>query len=209
MIFASYATFRSSVRWAIDADGSQVAATGLPPARHDDILDLVIAAGESRVYRDLRASSMVQPLSLSVTSNAATLPADLLELKEVRFSGERPLEVLPLDRLRHAEIHASGGDSRFCAQDGDTLRFYPAATGTVLGSYYARHQTLETGTWNLQTTFARYPQVFLYAALVESAAFLGGDVGKWEGKYNQALADAQQDERVRVYGGGPLRVRTR
>ncbi len=211
MIYANYAAFRSALKWALDSDGSNVAANGLPPTRHNEVLDLVIAAAESRVYRDLRASSMVTDLSASVTSNAATLPADLLELKEVYFSDKRPLEIIPLDRLREAEIHGSGGDARMCAQDGDTLRFYPDASGTVLGSYYKRHEPLETGTWGNQTTFARYPEVFLYAALCEAMPLLGMDARApvWDAKYSQAIANAMQDEQVRVYGGGPLRVRTR
>lgn len=205
MNFADYTAFRVAVRTLIEGDdASQFTFSA-------STVDLLIGLGEDRVYRELRASTMVQAMSATVTDNAAPLPADLLELKEVRFSGEPPLDIVPLDRLRRLIDASTGGTPRYAAQDGDTLVFWPAASGTALGSYYAKHAPLASGDWAEQTTFARYPGLFLFAALVESSPVIGEDarIPVWEGKYQQALAHAQQDERMRVYGGGPLRVRTR
>jgi hypothetical protein len=206
MQFANYNAFRVACQKLIEGDdttGTFSVAT----------LDLMIGMAESRVYRDLRATTMQKPLSAVVTSNAAPLPADLIELNEVYFAGHAPLEVVTLDRLRALENigMATGSDTRVCAQDGDTLRFWPPASGTVIGSYYAKPDPLETVTWNLATTFARYPEVFVYAVLVEAMPLLGMDarLQLWEAKYEQALSNAQHDERMRVYGGSPLRVRTR
>jgi hypothetical protein len=207
MQFPNYNAFRVAVQHLIEGDdtGSNTFSV--------NTLDLMIAMGEARVYRDLRASSMQSALSAAVTSNAATLPADLIELKEVYFSGKRPLDIIPLDRLRalEADDNLSGADTRYCAQDGDTLRFWPPATGTVLGSYYAKPAALETVTWASATTFARYPEVFLYAAMVEAMPLLGMEekLQLWEAKFQQALDNARHDERMRVYGGGPLKVRAR
>lgn len=211
MQFANYDAFRVAVQQFIENDDTAGSTFST------NTLDTIIGLGEYRVYHGdystdgLRASSMVKPLSLTVTSNAATLPADLLELKEVYFSGKRPLELLPLDRLRDHERNAGGGDAHFCAQNGDTLRFYPTATGTALGSYYALPAALAGVTWGDATTFARYPALFLYSALYEGAIFLGM-VDKqplWEAKYRQLAEGAAHAERMRVYGGGPMRVRTR
>lgn len=211
MNFPNYNAFRVAVQNLFEGDDSASNTFNV------NTLDLLIGLGEHRVYHGdsitpgLRASTMVKPLSQAVTANAATLPADLLELKEVYFSGDRPLEILPLDRLREAEIHDAGGDVRFCAQDGDTLRFYPAATGTALGSYYGLPAALETVSWASATTFARYPALFLYAALYEGAVFLGmtNKMGMWEAKYRQLAEGANHAEAMRVYGGGPLRIRAR
>lgn len=211
MQFANYNAFRVAVQQFIENDDTAGSTFSV------NTLDTIIGLGEYRVYHGdystdgLRASSMVKPLSLTVTSNAATLPADLLELKEVYFSGKRPLEILPLDRLRDHENIGGGGDSRFCAQNGDTLRFFPAATGTALGSYYCVPAALESVTWADATTFARYPALFLYSALYEGAIFLGltDQQRLWEAKYRQLAEGANHAERMRVYGGGPMRVRTR
>ena len=212
MQFSNYDAFRVAVQHLFEGDDTSSNTFSV------NTLDLLIGLGEERVYHGdgltagLRASTMVKPLSLAVTDNAATLPADLLELKEVYFSGKPPLDVIPLDRLRALEADGvAGGDSRYCAQDGDTLRFWPTASGTVLGSYYAKPEGLETGTWANATTFARYPQLFLYAALYEGAVFLGmvDKIPMWEAKYRQLAEGANHSERMRVYAGGPLRMRVR
>lgn len=210
MQFASYQAFRTAVEKLIEGDdiGSTFSTA---------TLDLIIGLAEERVYqgddstKGLRASTMVTALSAAVTSNVAPLPADLLELKELYFDGEPPLEIIPLDRLRHlVAAGSSTGDSRYAAQDGDTLIFWPEASGTVLGSYYAKPASLETVTpWADATTFARYPQLFVFAALVESMPFLGMEAKApgWDGRYRMALNGAQVAEAQRVYGGSPLRIR--
>jgi hypothetical protein len=210
--FANYEAFRVAVSQMIEGDD-------LGPTFSVNTLDLIIGLGETRVYHGdrslpgLRASTMVEPLSVAVASNAAALPADLLELKEVYFSGKPPLDILPLDRVRALEADGAmtGGDVRFCAQDGDALRFWPTASGTVLGSYYARPADLQSVTWADATTFARYPEVFLYAALYEAAIFLGmlDKQPIWEARFRQHLDGANYREAMRVYGGGPLRMRSR
>lgn len=211
MQFPDYTAFRVAVQHLFEGDDTTSNTFST------DTLDLLIGLGEERVYHGdantagLRASTMVKPLSQAVTSNAATLPADLLALKEVYFSGKKPLDILPLDRVRAYEAMGGGGDTLYAAQDGDTLRFWPPASGAALGSYYAKPEALKTVTWGNATTFARYPQLFLYAALFEGAVFLGmvDKMGMWEAKYRQLADGANHSERLRVYGGGPLRVRAR
>jgi hypothetical protein len=212
MQFADYNAFRTALNWLIEGDE-------LSDTFSVNTLDLIIGLAESRVYQGdtlspaLRASTMQEPLSVVVTANAAALPADLLELKEVYFSGKAPLQILPLDRLRALEAaeSASGTDTLFCAQDGDTLRFWPTAEGTALGTYYKRPEDLATVTWADATTFARYPDLFTYACLYEAALFLGmvEKLPSWEARYRQLADAANHSERMRVYGGGPLRVRVR
>jgi hypothetical protein len=210
MVFPTYQAFRTSLQWLIEGDE-------LTNTFSINVLDLIVGLGEARVYRDLRASTMLSTFATAAVSNAVTLPTDLLELKEVRFDGQKPCDIIPLDRLRALEADAAttGYDVAYCAQDGDTLRFWPVATDTALGSYYAKPGALADATtptlWALQTTFARYPEVFIYACLVEAMPFLGMEakVPMWDGRYAKALSDALADERMRVYAGGPLRMRTR
>jgi hypothetical protein len=212
MQFADYNAFRVAVQKLIEGDDTNGTFSV-------NTLDLIIGLGEERVYHGdaktpgLRASTMLADLSAAVSSNAASLPANLLELKEVRFSGKPSLDVIPLDRLRAMEAagDGAGADTRYVAQDGDTLRFWPTAAGTALGRYYAKPAALESVTWADATTFARYPQLFLYAALYEGAVFLGmtDKMPLWELKYRDLAEGANHSERMRVYGGGPLKVRTR
>ena len=64
--------------------------------------------------------------------------------------------------------------------------------------------------WANATTFARHPDVFVFAAMVEAMPFLGieSKTGMWNERYQLSLLDAMQDERVRVYGSGRLRIRS-
>jgi len=212
MVFPNYNAFRVAVQNLIEGDDTQNTFSV-------NTLDLLIGLGEARVYHGdaqtpgLRASTMLADLSATVTANAAALPADLLELKEVWFSGKPPLDIIPLDRLRAMEADGSltGADVRYCAQDGDTLRFWPVATGTVLGRYYAKPEHLGTVTWALATTFVRYPELYIFAALIESAPFLGMDnrMPMWDAKFRSLMDGALHSERMRVYGGGPLKIRAR
>lgn len=199
--FANYQEFRSSVLMLIEGDDTSDASFSLGTC------DILIGLGETRAYRDLRASSMVMPLSIA---SPYALPADLIELKELYLSGEPPIEVIPLDKLR--QLVASGvsaGKARYAAQDGDSLAFWPTTTATMLGSYYALPEALKSITWADAVTFARYPECFIFAALSEASPFLGFDsrIPVWEQKYRVAVENAMHEERFRVYGGSRLRVR--
>lgn len=209
MQFANYQDFRVSVQTLIDGD--QLSSTFSPNS-----LDLIIQLGEARVYRGdrqsegLRASSMVTPLSVAVTANTAPLPDDFLELKEAFFDGKQPMDVVSVEDLRRLGVQSpAGGDAVWCAQDGDTLTFFPSAGDSLLlGRYYAQPAALETA---LNPTFNRYPELFLYAALYEAALFLGMDEKQplWEKRYREYASGASHAERMRVYGGSRLRVRAR
>lgn len=213
MQFADYNAFRVAFQHMLENDDttSNTFSTAT--------MDTIIGLGEGRVFNGdpqtdgLRASTMLATLSASVTSNAAALPADLLQLHELYFSGKRPIEIVPLDRLRRMESDDSGGgaDTIFAAQAGDSMRFWPTASGTVLGTYYARPDDLMTGTWGDLDTFHRYPELFLYAALFEGAIFLGmtDKMGMWEARYRQLADGANLAEARRVYSGSPLRMRVR
>ena len=208
MNFANYDAFR--VNFTQLADGDDVSQASFSPTT----ADLIIGLGESRVYRDLRASTMVTALNLAPVATVYTLPSRLVALKELYFSGDEPIEIVPLDKLRKlAAAGVSSGQVRYAAQNGDRLEFWPTATENVLGSYYAR-PTLDLKdetTWAAQTTFARYPEVFLFAALAEMFPFVSTASSPeiYERQYMRAVARAHTDEQMRVYGGSPLRVRAR
>lgn len=209
MAFATYSDFRGAVLLMIDGD--EVASDIQPQT-----IDLMISLGEGLVYTGsesdrlgpLRASSMEDDLSAVVASNAAAIPADCLELSAVWFDPAKPLDVVPEEEVRRSLTGSS--PVRKCAQAGDNIIFAPAASNgaTLLGRYYAKPAPLAAG---LHSTFTRYPDLFLYAALYASAPFLGFDrrIAVWQTYYRGLLAQANQQERMRVFGGSRLRVRTR
>lgn len=199
MQFATYQDFAVQVLRLIDGDD---VASDLSP----DTLDALIALGETRVYRDLRASTMEAPLSIAVTSNTATLPTDCIALSTVWFAGEKPLNVAPEQELRDKLRWTNGGTPRLVAMAGEEVIFYPPATDASLltGRYYARPDDLKTA---LNPTFARYPEVFIYAALCESAPLLGEEprLAMWTSLYVRYMETANTQEIHRAYSGSRLR----
>lgn len=200
MNFTTYNDFRVKVQWLIEGD--ELEGTFSP-----DVLDQIIALGEQRVYADLRASSMVQPLALTVTNNVAPLPADLLAVKYLADDSNVPVEIITYDRLKSIGPVTSGR-TLYAAQMGDNLEFWPSAPPTLNGWYYQRPADLKTG---LNSTFDRYPEVFLYAALTCSASVIGESsrIPEWDGLYKNAMVSAMRMESQRAKGGSPLRIRAR
>lgn len=196
--FASYTDFRQKVQWLIEGDELENTFTV-------GVLDLIIALGEQRAYSDLRASSMIVPLSIATTDNTGQLPADVLELHQLFDDLNTPIEVISADRLASIGPDTSG-TTLYASQTGDTLTFWPSSPATVTGSYYKRPADLKTG---LNTTFQRYPDVFLFAALTESSSVIGQSarISEWDAKYKTAVGNANRLERDRAYGGSRIRMR--
>jgi hypothetical protein len=208
MQFANYTDYRVAVLKFIDGDDANSGALD------QDTLDLLIALGESRVYQGdtgvagLRVSDMEQPLSLAITSNAATLPADCLALKRVQFAGEKPLDYMSEDQLERYLTVGGGGPSRHYTQKGRTLIFYPTATGTVGGRYYAKPADISAG---LHATFNRYPEVYLFGALAEAAPFIGEDsrIPMWKAMWSGWMESAARNERLLAPDGSRLTQKSR
>lgn len=203
MNFANYSEFRTRVQQLIDGDDVSVSDLS------GDILDLMIATAEQRIYRDVRSSTMDTALSLTVTANVATLPTDLVQLKIAYFSGYAPLQLVTYEQyLTKVSENVPTGTVKFAAQQGDTLVFWPAASGTLLGRYYKRFTDIAGGITS-NTLFARHPDLFLYASLSELSGFLGDQksLQVYEAKYQVCRTLANSDETRLTYGGSTLQVR--
>lgn len=205
MTFSTYADFRTGVLKMIDGDNVNSQALA------QDTLDLLIALGESRVYRELRCSAMEADLSATVAAGKAPIPADLIALKIAWFSEDRPLEIVSERDMRKRSRGQFGSDVRQVAQAGESLIFLPPATdGEVLeGRYYQRPAALKTGA--MPGAFVRYPEVYLYGALAESAPFIGDDdrIPMWNQTYQAWLDSANATENHRIYSGSQLRMKAR
>lgn len=207
MNFASYAAFRTACQQLIDGDDVSQSDLSVP------ILDLIIGAGEQRVYRELRSSTQDTALSVTTTNNLAALPADFLELRGAPYVAKKVVasyapweEVTNLIQLQTG-IVTSSNPVRYTFQ-GDSMLFYPTqADGTAItGQYYKRFSDLSG---SLNALFTRHPDVFLYAALSESAPYVGetSRLTIWEGKYKELIQAANEQERRRVTRGSKLQAR--
>lgn len=203
MQFASYVDFRNQVTTLLDGDDISQSDLSI------QVLDLIIGAGEVRIYRDIRSSTQDTALSITATNNSAPLPADYLELKgapltpKFRASTYAPWEVVQNYIQTGCTL---SGQVTYYSFEGDTMIFYPPQTGAITGRYYKRFPDLSTG---LNAFFNRHPDLFIYAALSESAPFLGEltRLPVWQQKYSELASAASEQERRRMTRGSKLSTR--
>lgn len=207
MIFSNYADFRNRVQ--VMLDGDDISTSDLSVS----VLDMIIGAGETRLYRELRSSTQDTALSVTTTSNLAALPADFLELRGAPYVANKaaatyaPWEAVQnAIQLQTASV-ISSNPVRYTFQ-GDNILFFPAQSdGTAItGQYYKRFADLSTG---LNALFTRHWDVFFYAALAESATFIGEQTRgtAWDSKYVSLVSAANEQERRRVTRGSKLQTR--
>ena len=217
MQFANYTDFRNAVIRMIDGD--DVGSGSLSTAT----VDLLVSLGDQAVYNGttgpageelpgLRCGDMEADLSLTVASNTAALPTDCLELKRVQQTGQYPMDYVAEEgMLRLLKAGGGSGSARQYTQQGRNLLFFPTLTDgdTVEGRYYKQFADVSQGTLN--AAFNRYPDVWLYAALAESAPFIGEDarLPLWKTLYRGRLMAAMATERNRTHSGSRLSVRAR
>lgn len=170
-----------------------------------------IGLGEQRIYRELRVRQMEKALSGAMVSGVFALPADYLEVKNLRTVGAPDV---PLDRSGVFELYAlyprNGytGQPRAFARDGANLVFGPApdADRSLAGTYYAKLPPLSaTNTTNWIITDV--PDLILAASMKEAAAYTmdAEAVGYWEDRYQSYKSQVQgQDDREGLSGSPPV-----
>jgi hypothetical protein len=207
VIFSSYSDFRNKFQQMFDGDDiSQSDISG-------NVLDLIIGAGEQRIYRELRSSTQETALSITTTGNLAPLPADFLELKGSPYIGNgfATANFIPAQQAQDAiQLNTStmASGPYYYSFQSDSMFFYPPqGDGVVItGTYYKRFPDISTG---LNAFFTRHPDVFLYAGLAECAPFLGEmtRLPIWEKKYTDLVEGAAEQERRRITRGSKLQTR--
>jgi hypothetical protein len=205
--FANYADFRD--KFQVMFDGDDISDSDIS----GNVLDLIIAAGEQRIYRELRSSVQETALSMVTTGNLATLPADFLEMKGPPYIGNNKATAnfMPWQQLQdrlQLNIASLSAAPCFYSFQSDKMVFYPAqGDGTVIiGTYNKRFPDISTG---LNALFVRHPDIFLYGALAECAPFLGEmtRLPIWEQKYTTLVQEANEQERRRITRGSKLQTR--
>lgn len=161
----------------------------------------VIALAEKRVYRDVRSRHNEKAFAITVTGNLAALPADFEAASVVHF-GKLPLQPVSEEFLLEYLNTQPSGQCRYFAEAGTSFIFAPAvADATVTqGRYYFRFADLDETTFSANTLLAKEPDLFIYAALMESAPFFTASAQLaplWSQKY-EAIKDRINTEKQRA-----------
>lgn len=204
MAIATYPQLLVELTRLIDGDDVSASTIAVETLRH------IIALGERRLYREARTAQNEKAWGLTVTANAVTLPADFQAASIAHF-GKLPLEPVAEEFILDRNRFNQGGDCLYYAKAGNTLVFAPAvANGTALqGRYYASLPALDTATLPGNALFSQAEDLFIYAALTESAPFFEQDnrIQLWNAKYLDILEQVNTNHMRGAYSAGRMRVR--
>jgi hypothetical protein len=205
--YPNYAAFRTTLQQLIDGD--DISSSSIST----NILDLMVSMGEKRLYRDVRSSTMDTTLAITTTNNSAQLPVDLLELRSVYVALGRPATYMAYEQLqgRLQLCPTTRNKTAFYSFESDNLIFYPSlADGTLIsGRYWKYFCSIVTEGLSGNSFFARYPELFLYAALAESGPYIGevARLPEWKQRYVELVQDVRDFEIQRMRGGSKLSTR--
>jgi len=169
-----------------------------------------IRLAEARFNRTLRTTDMEETLaSTSLSSGAASLPSGFLAFKELRFNGTVDYTLYPksLEWIR-SQDDTSTGDAQYFAVTGSQVVCWPP-TGPIKGTYYKEIPALASNSTNWLLT--NHPDLYLFAALVESVLFTQDDsrIPIWAEKAAALLDSVQRSDDKNQFDGGILAVRAR
>jgi len=187
-------------------DGDDVSATTIAV----ETLRQIINLGERRLYREVRSAQNEKAWGLTVTGNAVTLPVDFQAASIAHF-GRLPLEPVAEEVILDRGRFSQGGDCLYYAKAGNTLVFSPSvADGTALqGRYYCSLPSLDATTLPGNLLFAQAEDLFIYAALTESAPFFEQDnrIQLWNAKYLDILKQVNENHHRGAYSAGRIKIR--
>lgn len=176
-----------------------------------------IALGEGTLRRDRRVHRLQNNDSFTVSAEVVALPSDFARPEALYHNGPTyfgPIEIVSADKLgqlRADQPETTTGVPQFAAVVGGNLRFAPPpnATFTLRFVYWGFTARLSDAspTNSLLTDF---PDIYLYASLVESAPFLKDDarIAVWQSQLEKRLNELEMFRESQQYGG-TLRMRPR
>ena len=171
-----------------------------------------IAAGESRIYDEMRVAQMETAFSSAISSGTVTLPTGYLEWKYLYVDGSFAEKLQRKDAewiYTNYPNRTGQGKPLTFAREADTLIFgpYPDSGYTIKGVYYKRLTGLsDANTTNWLITDA--PELIKYAAIIEACGYLRDDsrIQLVETKYEQAKQRLLRSDKRELASGSKLVV---
>lgn len=171
-------------------------ANWLDRADIDDAIPSFIELAENRIFHELRAPVNEKTVLLNLSSDGyATLPSDFLEAKDV-FWNYTPLSRVSLTQIHNYETRTGLAPEMF-ARETFRFRFHPVPTAGASDElrmiyYFVPDRLTSSSSSNTNIVFAAAPELYLHAALAESANYLGVDGSLYETAYQSAMGRLMQ-----------------
>lgn len=186
----------------------------------DQVAPVLVGLAHAKLNRVLRVRDMLTRSLATIDAGAqfVDLPDDFIEMKRVRpvsSPAARPLEVMTPEQiaLRQAENTTSALPTHFALLSTE-IEIAPSPTGDfdmeVL--YYGATPPL-SDTAPTNWIVVKWPEAYLFGALVESAPYLRDDdrMALWQSRFNSIIDEIQAaDDRAQLAGArmtnrrGPL-----
>jgi len=182
-------------------------------ARSDltSIIPTFIQFAQERMSRNLRTSAMLTTASLTVTNGEATIPSDLLELRDIYFDSNptTPVNYKTPDQFYRTFLTKTSGVPLFYTIIDGEFKFAPTPNSSDTANilYYAK-PTFISGSNATNVFITNYPDALLYATLGEAEPYLMNDgrIETWAALYQRAVADIQQSDLGSKYPNAALNV---
>jgi hypothetical protein len=165
-----------------------------------------IALCEARVNRELRLRAMETRATATLQTQFVALPAGFLEMRALQVAGSPPLalEMVAPELIDRTRAGATSGRPRLFAIADDEIELAPAPDAPYAAEmvYWKRFDAL-SGSTPSNWLLANAPDVYLFGALAEAAAYLGDDAHwpQWEQRYQLAVKRLQDaDDRGKWSG---------
>jgi len=183
----------------------------------DDLTDTIptfIMLGQNRMSHDLKTMSMQTTATLSATAGTAevALPTGTLRLHRVQIphsGGTKALTQKSLTQNDQVYESAGGGSDTpiWYARYGTTLELSPIPAEDIdIEIIYSAKFTEFVNDTDTDDLLTDYPNIYIYAAMVEAMPFLKDQTKKWDEMYMgevSRLNDLAYDDE---WSGAPLQI---
>ncbi len=158
-----------------------------------------VALAEVRIARDLRDARLERAFTVTTEPGRAAYPVpegivSLVRVHMLDATGRpKPLEAYAAELIPGGPARAR---PRYYAFDGGGVTFGPVPDGAYPVTLAARGNlpALATAPGGTNFVLSAFPNVYLFATLIEAADFTLSDelLGKWENRYRQAIGAANK-----------------
>ncbi|MGH6933670.1 MAG: phage adaptor protein [Dongiaceae bacterium] len=170
-----------------------------------------IALTEARYNRELRLRAMEARATANVSSQYLALPTEFLELRNIQLNTDprTSLEYLEPKAIDELWAGSVSGRPRYFSIINDEIQLAPAPDAPYEAeiAYWKKVPAL-TATSQVNIVLTGAPDVYLFGALAEAAAYLGDDehFGPWDARYQLAVRRLR-DSDERGNAGPAMRIR--
>jgi hypothetical protein len=206
MSINTYASLKTSIVSWLDINTSDVTS----------VIDDLITVAETRINREAQSKDTEEPLSATVASGVAAVPADYQMLK-FAYLNTNPVTIL--ERRTPAWIYQQypnrsgasipSGGTVFVGREGTNFIFGPCVPDgyIVKGVYFRNNPAISVSAHDF---FVNNPELYLMAALAESEILIGRDnrIVLWEAKYQNLLKAVNNLDDSEAISGSHLEMRS-